>query len=102
MPERDDVPPTPETRAEALRRIAAERLEAERQITRAYRREMVLTALACLFWSGLGAVIMLSGLAVHGVQKGWALVWTGLVVGYSGITWTLVRAYLRGEARGDW
>lgn len=92
----------PETRAEALRRIAAERLEAERQITRFYRREMVFTALACVFWCALGLAFMFAGFAVRGVQKGWALVWSGLIVGYGGITWTLVRAYLRGEARGDW
>lgn len=102
MTEQTDLPPARETRAEALRRIAAERLETERQITRLYRRELVLTALACVGWCVVGLAFLGAGFAVHGVQKGWALVWSGMIVGYGGITWTLVRAYKRGEERGDW
>lgn len=91
-----------ETRREALLRIAAERAEAERQVTRFYRRELVLTALACVAWTAIGLAFFFAGFAVHGVQRGWALVWSGFIVAYGGIAWTLVRAYRRGEERGDW
>jgi hypothetical protein len=83
-------------------RIAAERLEAERQVERTYRRELVRVCLECLGSSAVGAVTMGYGMHVNGRDLGEIFWWGGMIVGYVGITLSLITAYQRGEERGDW
>lgn len=92
---------SPRLRAE-LERIAAERLEAERQIERTYKWELARVCLECLGSSAAGAVSM--GFAMHTTDHGIGEIfwWGGMIVGYAGITLLLITAYHRGEERGDW
>ena len=90
------------SRIEELERIAAERLVAEREATRYARRELFFTALQCVAFCALGLVIMFFAFYVTDLQIGRALLWGGMAVGYAGMAWTLLAAYVRGEKRGDW
>lgn len=85
-----------------LDRIAAERLDAERQIDRTYRWELVRVCLECLASAALGAVSMGYGMHVNGRDVGEIFWWAGMTLGYVGITLSLITAYQRGEERGDW
>ena len=66
------------------------------------RRDLLFTGVMCVVWcvAGLGCF----GLALHTTDPlmGQVYKWASYVVTYGGITWTLARAYLRGERRGDW
>lgn len=66
------------------------------------RLDLALTALCCMAFSALG--IFLIGLALHTTDQwvGRMAFWSGLAVGNSGIIYTLLAAYRRGERRGDW
>ncbi|HSQ30395.1 MAG TPA: hypothetical protein VLN49_11130 [Gemmatimonadaceae bacterium] len=92
---------SPRLQAE-LERIARERLEAERQVSRVYRRELLRVCLECLGSSFLGVFCM--GFALHTNDAGYGAIawWGGMVVGYSGIALSLISAYIRGDRRGDW
>jgi hypothetical protein len=96
------VPIRPPLLQKELERIARERLEAESEISRIKRRELVRACLECLGSAFLGLLCM--GFALHTTDEGIGKIafWGGLVVGYSGITYALVGAYKRGEDRGDW
>lgn len=85
-----------------LERIAAERLEAEREVVRLYRRELIRVCLECL--SSCVAALLLIGAALHTTDMRWGpiLFWSGMLVGYVGVASSLLVAYLRGEERGDW
>jgi hypothetical protein len=85
-----------------LERMARERLESERQVARGYRRELARVCAECLGSVFLGLVCL--GYALHTTDRGTGAIafWGGLVVGYSGIVFSLASAYLRGERRGDW
>ena len=73
-----------------------------RAAARDTRRDHVRTALTCLAWSIVGCALM--GVAFHSESEaiGRTFFIGGQLVGYTGIVVTLVRAYLRGERRGDW
>ena len=93
--------PTPklaDLRDEMARKRAEEKVEADR-VT---RRDMLLTALQCLFWCAAG--VFLLGWSVHTTDRtlGTGAFWAGLGVGNAGIIFTLLAAYRRGEKRGDW
>ena len=92
---------SPRLQAE-LERIARERLEAERQVSRVYRRELLRVCLECLGSSFLGLFCM--AFALHTSDAGYGAIawWGGMVVGYSGIALSLISAYIRGDRRGDW
>jgi hypothetical protein len=66
------------------------------------RIDLALTALACMAFSTTG--IALIGFALHTTDPwiGRICFWSGLAVGNSGILFTLLAAYRRGERRGDW
>lgn len=83
---------------EMQRKRDAESHEAARDT----RRDHVLTALACVFWSLTGCALL--GVAFHTASESIGRVFFigGQFVGYTGIVATLIRAYLRGERRGDW
>lgn len=91
--------PLPKALLEEMQR----KRDAEAQeATRDTRRDYVRTALACLLWSAIGCALM--GVAFHSDSEAVGRVFFigGQFVGYTGIVVTLVRAYLRGERRGDW
>ena len=85
-----------------LERMARERLESERQMSRGYWRELVRVCAECLVSVFLGLLCI--GYSLHTTDRGIGAIawWGGLVVGYSGITLSLASAYVRGERRGDW
>lgn len=85
-----------------LERIAAERLAAQREVERIYRREMLRAAGGCIGWCLAGCFLLLS--AVHMTNPELAQIpwWGGYLVGYGGISYTLITAYNRGVERGDW
>lgn len=87
---------------EELERIGRERLRAQHEVERKYRREMARVCLELIGCAILGMFIM--GWAFHVTDReiGQILMWTALILGYSGMLLSLARAYLRGEARGDW
>lgn len=79
-----------------LKRVAEHRL-AERDSFRANVR----TALKCVVWSMLGLVIMGWGLHTTDPELGKVAWLGGMVLGYAGILYTLVRAYGKARDRGD-
>lgn len=83
-------------------RIATERLAAERDARRETRRDFLRASLQCVGFCTLGLCVMFFAFYVDDLQVGRAFMWGGMVVGYSGIAYTLLSAYRRGEARGDW
>lgn len=48
-----------------------------------------------------GIAIMFFAFRVSDEQLGRVFLWGGMVVGYSGMTWSLLSAYVRAEKRGD-
>ena len=83
-------------------RIARERMVAEKEVERTYRRELVKVCLQCVGSCLAGLVLLATALHVTDRSIGMIFWWGGFIVGYSGITLTLARAYLRGVERGDW
>jgi hypothetical protein len=85
-----------------LERVGRERLVAQREVERKYRREMARVCLELVGCSMVGVLFMGWAFHVTDRQMGQILLWTGFILGYSGMLLSLARAYLRGEARGDW
>jgi membrane associated rhomboid family serine protease len=88
--------------AELLEGMAERSRAAETRARWDLRIDLTLTALACVAFSALG--IALIGYALHTTDPwiGRIAFWSGLAVGNSGIIFTLLAAYRRGESRGDW
>jgi hypothetical protein len=64
-------------------------------------RAHVRTALMCVAWSVAGLVVMGWGLHTTDRELG-EIAWRGgIVLGYAGILFTLVRAYSKAKERGD-
>jgi hypothetical protein len=63
---------------------------------------MIRSGLMCLVWAFLGLVCL--GLAFHTTDQGLAQIyrWCAYLVTYGGVSYTLLRAYRKGEQRGDW
>lgn len=79
------------------------RREAEHRDAQRDRMWALLRAsLGCILWAVLGLVCY--AFAFHTTDMGWARIcqWGAYVITYGGITYTLARAYVKGEARGDW
>lgn len=76
----------------------AEHLEAERD----RRGSLIRSGLACLVWAFFGLVCY--GFAFHTTDLAMAKIyeWGAQLITYGGISYTLIRAYKRGEQRGDW
>ena len=83
-------------------RIGAERLAAGRDAQRETRRDLLRASLQCAGFCAAGLFVMFFAFYVDDLQVGRAFLWGGMLVGYSGIAYTLVSAYRRGEKRGDW
>jgi hypothetical protein len=82
--------------------IGRERLEQEREVTRAGWLELARVCLECLGSCALGLLCL--GYALHTTDPSVGAVawWTGMLIGYGGITLSLSTGYLRGIRRGDW
>jgi len=89
------------TRQDELERIGRERLAAERDEERDRRWRFVRVLLECAGSSLVALVIIGTAFAVTDRQMGEILLLTGMIVGYSGCTYALARAYLSAEEHGD-
>ena len=83
-------------------RMQREREEEHRAAEHDRRRAQIVTCAACLIWAVLGLVCY--AFAFHTTDAGMAEIykWGAYVVTYGGVSFTLLRAYRRGERRGDW
>jgi hypothetical protein len=81
---------------QARREAEHEQAERDRQWS------MVRSGLMCLVWAFLGLVCF--GFAFHTTDPTLAQIykWGAYLVTYGGVSYTLLRAYRRGEDRGDW
>lgn len=86
-----------EIREEMELKRAEEYRQAERDAFWAHVR----TAFTCVAWSAGGLVIMAWGFHVNDPELGGIALRAGVVVGYAGILFTLVRAYAKARERGD-
>ncbi len=82
-------------------RIGADRLASEREAERHARRRYIRACLECVGSCLVGLVIMGFAFHVTDQQIGEILLSTGMLVGYSGMTVALARAYLSAEEHGD-
>jgi len=64
-------------------------------------RAHVRTAVMCVVWSCAGVLCMAWGLHTTDQQLGQIAMKGGMIVGYAGILFTLVRAHLKAKDRGD-
>jgi len=90
------------SRKELLEEMARVREAAELEAERVRRRDMIRTAAFCVGWMVLG--LYLIGWSMHTTDDRYAQAafYAGWIVGNAGIVATLLRAYRRGEERGDW
>lgn len=92
------MPPNKKLYEELQAKRTAEHRDAERD----RRWAMVRSGLVCLAWAALG--LFCYGFAFHTTDAGMAEIfkWGAYVITYGGISFTLLRAYRKGESRGDW
>jgi hypothetical protein len=62
----------------------------------------VRTVAACLGWCALGLFLLMWSAHTTDIGFGRIAFYAGLIVGNSGILFTLIAAYAYGEHRGDW
>jgi len=91
------VPLPQEIQEELERKRRAEHLQAERDSFWAHVR----TALMCVAWSAVGVMCMGFGLHTSDPELGQVFWKGGMVVGYAGILFTLIRAHAKAKERGD-
>jgi hypothetical protein len=89
-------------RQELLEEMGRTREAAEIEADRIRRRDMIRTAAACVMWMLLGLYLL--GWSMHTTDHRYARAafYGGVIIGNAGIISTLLRAYRRGEQRGDW
>ena len=91
------MPLPQEIQEELERKRREEHLQAERDAFWAHVR----TALMCVGWSVVGLAFMGWGLHTNDPDLG-QIAWKGgMVVGYAGILFTLIRAHSKAKDRGD-
>ena len=83
-------------------RIGREREQAGREADRVYRRELVRVCAQMFGWTAAGVVIAAFAFRAHDRDPGMIFLYAGMVVNWGGVLWSIVAAYVRGEARGDW
>jgi hypothetical protein len=83
-------------------RMGKERAQAERDASRSYKWDLLRVCLQCIGSCLAGMALLAVALHVTDHDIGMIFWWSGFIVGYSGITYSLARAYLRGVERGDW
>jgi hypothetical protein len=77
--------------------------EAEHEAAERDRRwSLIRSGLMCLVWAFLGLVCY--AFAFHTTDATMADIyrWGAYLITYGGVSFTLLRAYRRGEQRGDW
>lgn len=85
-----------------LESMAERRREEAVQANRDKLRDYVVTALMCFVWCGVGVFLIAWSAHTTDETMGRAAFWGGLGIGNTGIIFTLLAAYRRGEKRGDW
>ena len=91
------MPLPPEIQEELERKRREEHRQAERDAFWANVR----TALMCVGWSAAGLGVMAFGLHTNDPEIG-GIAWKGgMVVGYAGILFTIVRWHTKAKDRGD-
>ena len=90
--------PLPQEIREELER---KRLEEHKHAERDALWHNVRTALLCVAWTCVGMAIMGYGLHTNDPDIGQTAFKGGMIVGYSGILFTLIRWHLKRKERGD-
>lgn len=88
--------------AELLERMAARNRAAETRARWDKVFDLTATALICLLFSAAGIALILYSAHTTVGWIGRTCFWGGCALGNSGIIFTLLAAYRRGERRGDW
>lgn len=78
------------------------RARAEEQAHADTRRDLAWTAVRCLGWCFTGLLLMAWAFHTTDMTLGRIAFSSGIMIGNGGIIVSLLRAYLRGERRGDW
>ena len=91
------MPLPPDIQEELQRKRREEHLQAKRDTFRA----TVRAALACVAWSAAGLACMGFGLHTTDPELGQVFWKGGMVVGYAGILFTLIRWHSKAKDRGD-
>lgn len=87
--------------AEIQEELERKRREEHEQAERESFRANVRAALLCVFWSAAGLGVMGYGLHTTDPEIG-HIAWTGgMVVGYAGILFTVIRWHTKAKDRGD-
>ena len=66
------------------------------------RRDLARTALHCTGWVALGLFLVLWSFHTTSLTWGRIAFLSGIAIGNGGWIFTMLAAYRRGEARGDW
>jgi MFS family permease len=91
----------PELVAE-YQRIGRERQEEGRLADRDARRAFVVACLSMIGWAALGLYVAHFAWRVTDHELGMGILYGGQAITVGGVSVTLIRAHLRGRARGDW
>jgi hypothetical protein len=89
-------------RRELLEEMARAREASELEAERIRLHDMIRTGAFCVMWMLIGLYLL--GWSMHTTDDRYARLafYGGVIVGNAGIVFTLLRAYHRGEQRGDW
>ena len=88
--------------SELREQMELSRARAEERARGDTRRDLAWTAVRCVLWCLAGLALMAWALHTTDVALGRMAFTAGIIVGNGGIVATGLRAYLRGERRGDW
>jgi hypothetical protein len=91
-----------ESGRELRERMELARARAEERARGDTRRDLAWTALRCVLWCLAGLALMAWALHTTDAALGRIAFSAGIIVGNGGMLATGLRAYLRGERRGDW
>jgi FtsH-binding integral membrane protein len=83
-------------------RIGREREQASREADRQYRWELVRVCLEMFGWTAIGLLIAAFAFHVTDRETGMIFLYGGMLVNVAGVFWSILTAYHRGRARGDW
>jgi hypothetical protein len=89
-------------RKELIEEMIRAREVAELEAERVRRWDLIRTGALCVAWMLFGLYLL--GFSFHTTDDRYArpAFYAGVIVGNAGIVFTLLRAYRRGEQRGDW
>ena len=84
------------------RQLVEHHATAEREARHATRADMLRTARDIGLWTLLGLLFLGFALGVDDEAYGRVFWWAGAAIWFSGVTFSVLAAYRRGERRGDW